>query len=478
MKRVVVRLLWMTLIVAVSLVLLPSSHAWTQSPLSRFRTTTSRCSSRRRLLGQPVTTSAHDFLFSATQRGWSLPGGGVEKKDSECERDNECSFEVERRRHASLVPSRRQWIQQLATGATTSLGWCSLWPAPSLAASTVGIVSTEATCDPTVSVWRQPNANRLVYLLGTAHISQLSAQLAGQLVKDVHPGAVFIELDLKRVGGLARGTENKSLIKTTTLDLGVKAEGGGGGEASDASSSVPPTPSSRLLVPAITSASSLQNAAVSVPNEETSAATSTSFRPPPSNRFGLDVGAAAIGSAIRGMYQNLDQAGFKPGDEFVAAVQEGRSYGADIVLGDRDVQITLRRLVQALQATDLQKLMDPNSPLEQSMRELLPSGGGDGTSGGPTSKDDVAAFVESIKTRERVRTIMTQLNDIAPALVQVMLTERDAYMAAGLDSLNQYEVIVAVMGIAHQDGVERNLQNVGWTQVHPKCRPRQLLIAT
>jgi pheromone shutdown protein TraB len=44
--------------------------------------------------------------------------------------------------------------------------------------------------------------DRLLYVLGTAHISDVSAQLAQQLIRDVKPDAVFIELDLKRVGGL------------------------------------------------------------------------------------------------------------------------------------------------------------------------------------------------------------------------------------------------------------------------------------
>jgi hypothetical protein len=33
--------------------------------------------------------------------------------------------------------------------------------------------------------------DRLIYLLGTAHISEVSAQLAGQLVRDTHPNAVW-----------------------------------------------------------------------------------------------------------------------------------------------------------------------------------------------------------------------------------------------------------------------------------------------
>jgi pheromone shutdown protein TraB len=50
-----------------------------------------------------------------------------------------------------------------------------------------------------------------------------------------------------------------------------------------------------------------------------------------------------------------------------------------------------------------------------------------------------------------------------------MLTERDAYMARGLDGLNEFDVTVAVMGIAHQDGVERNLQSFGWQPVRLNC---------
>ena len=64
---------------------------------------------------------------------------------------------------------------------------------------------------------------------------------------------------------------------------------------------------------------------------------------------------------------------------------------------------------------------------------------------------------------------MKELKQIAPALVQVMLTERDTYMATGLDSLQDYEIITAVMGLAHQDGVERNLQSFGWKPVALNC---------
>ena len=51
----------------------------------------------------------------------------------------------------------------------------------------------------------------------------------------------------------------------------------------------------------------------------------------------LNVGAAAVGSAIRSMYQNLGDAGFKPGDEFATAMRAGRELGADVVLGQERI---------------------------------------------------------------------------------------------------------------------------------------------
>jgi TraB/PrgY/gumN family len=402
------------------------------------------------------------FRFS---QAWIASKGAVSSVsgDTDCRRQRSCTFAssidfsdgIERMTdccHEAYVTafSRRRLLQSIVATATGAVTTPSLASAASGLATAPSVVSSLATCDATVSVWQREN--RLVYILGTAHISETSANLAGQLVRDVHPDAVFVELDLKRVGGLAN----------TKPEL--NEPGGDGGTV----------PASMILIPAIsTTAATLgsETTASSTALVPSGAELATSM--PTSRRatsgFGLDIGAAAVGNAIRGMYKNLNQAGFNPGDEFVEAVREGRRIGADIVLGDRDVQVTLRRLVQALQVTDMNALMDPNSELEQSMRELLP-GGGEIPTDSASYKEEVSAFVEAIKNRDRVRSIMSELKKVAPALVQVMLTERDAYMAAGLDSLNEYVVIVAVMGMAHQDGVELNLTSAGWKQLKPRCR--------
>lgn len=178
------------------------------------------------------------------------------------------------------------------------------------------------------------------------------------------------------------------------------------------------------------------------------------------------------------MYSNLSTAGFNPGDEFATAIRAGQEIGAAIVLGDQDVEVTLRRLTQALAETDLNQLLNPNASFEKSMAELMPptqlqpstsSSSSSDVADAAKFKQEMSAYVERLKSRESVRKIMSELGEIAPALVQVMLTERDAYMAACIDTHNQFECIVAVMGIAHQDGVEQNLRDRGWSQVRVPC---------
>ena len=169
------------------------------------------------------------------------------------------------------------------------------------------------------------------------------------------------------------------------------------------------------------------------------------------------------------MYGKLGNAGFKPGEEFVIAVREGQKVGAKVILGDRDVEVTLRRLSEALRQTDLRALLSPDSELEASMKALLPKDLPTDSSD-DNFKNEMSAYVETMKAKENVNVIMGQLKRVAPEIFQALVAERDAYMANGLDKLNAFPVIVAVMGIAHVDGVETYLKARGWTPVKLNCK--------
>ena len=85
------------------------------------------------------------------------------------------------------------------------------------------------------------------------------------------------------------------------------------------------------------------------------------------------------------------------------------------------------------------------------------------------TKEQFATFIETAKAKENL--LMGNLKAVAPEIYGAMIGERDAYMAAGLDNL-KFDSTVAVMGIAHVDGVEKNLQANGWVVVPAACPVR------
>lgn len=350
--------------------------------------------------------------------------------------------------------SRREWLASSAAAATaaTATSW---FTQPAFALETVfagaRTKTTSSTCDPAVSVWKNPSNGRKIYLLGTAHISDSSAQLAGVLVEDVRPDAVFIELDAKRIKRVSAGATS-----------------------SDGSSQPPPSQTAGGREGGFPVAGQLESVQDGPANNPAPIPKPTEKKVNPFDfkQRALIAGSAAVGGAIQGMYKKLNKSGFNAGEEFVIAIKEGQRIGATIILGDRDVEVTLQRLTQALSKTDLQALLQPNSELEQTMAAIMPS------QPLPSSddvkfKEEMTAYVETMKAKENVKLLMLQLQRAAPELYEALVAERDAYMANGLDKLSIYQTIVAVMGIAHVDGVEANLASRGWVPVPLSCPTRK-----
>eukprot|EP00554_Chaetoceros_debilis_P010261 CAMPEP_0194109624 /NCGR_PEP_ID=MMETSP0150-20130528/9073_1 /TAXON_ID=122233 /ORGANISM="Chaetoceros debilis, Strain MM31A-1" /LENGTH=423 /DNA_ID=CAMNT_0038798619 /DNA_START=96 /DNA_END=1364 /DNA_ORIENTATION=+ len=354
------------------------------------------------------------------------------------------------------MSSRRQWMTKSATVAS-SIAVASANPFASFA-ETETLVTTPSKssspvssplCDPSVSTFRNPSNNRVVYILGTAHISSASADVAGQLVRDTKPSAVFVELDAKRVG---RAIPKPSVSGKTSGDISI----------SDTAGEAAPETATPVLVSAPISSPVVNVVEVEVP---------PSSRPPPtkSNPFNLkekllNNASKLVGNSIKGLYSKLESEGFSAGEEFVVAVREGLKIGSTIVLGDQDVEVTLRRLTEALSKTDLKKLLAADSEMEQNMKQLMPDSGKAIETTGEMSSEQLTYFVETIKARENVKLLMTNLQSVAPEIYNAMVKERDEYMANGLDKLNQYDSIVAVVGIAHVDGIERFLMGRGWEE--------------
>lgn len=339
----------------------------------------------------------------------------------------------------SCSSSRRQWLSSAALSFTAAAT-----VSPAFAATVAPpIVTSKNTCDVSVSVWNQKSSGRSVYILGTAHISSASALLAGDLVHDVNPNAVFVELDKKRVR--TKNVAPLEELKTTS-----------------------PAYDGNTVAVKSSDAPLMQGPVNDLPTSNSIPSSSSTSKKSSSPSAGVALGAAAVGTAIKGMYGKMSQEGFNPGEEFAVAMREGQAVGATIVLGDRDVDVTLQRLSQALRKTDLKKLLAADSEMETSMRELLP--GQLPNDKDSAYKEELSAFVETMKAKETLKLVMAQLQQAAPEIYEAMVAERDAYMANGINKLDAFPVVVAVMGLAHVDGVENYLKNEGWTRAPIVCK--------
>jgi pheromone shutdown protein TraB len=84
-------------------------------------------------------------------------------------------------------------------------------------------------------------------------------------------------------------------------------------------------------------------------------------------------------------------------------------------------------------------------------------------------------FKHSAQEKENVKKIMAALQKTAPEIYEAMVAERDVYMGKGLDELDEnlksdVGDTVAVMGMAHVDGVERYLLSRGWEMRSYPCK--------
>jgi hypothetical protein len=365
---------------------------------------------------------------------------------------------------ATVRTNRRQWIAETSSSIASLLSIISSNPKLAIADTLTQIDSSvpSCLCDPSVSTFRKNG--RIIHILGTAHISSVSADVAGQLVREVKPSAVFVELDAKRVARIVP-KEKRGIDASSGKDTAPTVRRVSMSSLENAPESTGVVNSSNLLNDKI-----ISDTRAPVPSTAMTVPSATGmFNPFNLKEKLLNKASQLVGNSIKNLYQKLESEGFSAGEEFAVAVREGLKINSKIVLGDQDVEVTLRRLTEALAKTDFKKIAAADAEIEQKMKELLPDSGQSIDKTGSMSKDEFTYFIETVKAKENVRLLMANLEKAAPEIYNAMVRERDMYMADGLDSLNQFESIVAVMGVAHVDGVERNLKEKGWDEVKYKC---------
>lgn len=167
------------------------------------------------------------------------------------------------------------------------------------------------------------------------------------------------------------------------------------------------------------------------------------------------MGLVAANLALTAYQQRLaDQLGVEPGAELRAALEAADDAGLPILLIDREVGITLRRLTGAVRWWQRPGL------IAGLVASLL------------TREEVAEEDIERLKSGDLLHNTFADFADQAEPLYRALIGERDAYMALKLREqaeLRPNQRILAVVGAGHLDGIIRHLEAA------PPAQPDELL---
>ncbi|MDD4161853.1 MAG: TraB/GumN family protein [Methanothrix sp.] len=135
-----------------------------------------------------------------------------------------------------------------------------------------------------------------------------------------------------------------------------------------------------------------------------------------------------------------EELGVKPGSEMLAAIEAARKAGARVALVDRDIGITIQRFWSAMGFFDKIRLVG----------SMLPAAFG---------KGGEEIDIDSITQADIVSQMISEFRKISPGAANVLVDERDAYLARNLFLLSKQGRVLAVVGAGHRGGMARHLEH-------------------
>ncbi len=147
-----------------------------------------------------------------------------------------------------------------------------------------------------------------------------------------------------------------------------------------------------------------------------------------------------LGSLAVGSYQRRlgDQLGVKPGAELLAAAEAAKEVGAEIVLADRDINVTLKRTWRNVSFG--KKL----SLLSLVFGSVFSKGEGE-----EFTKEDI----EKLKESSNLSKMMKEFSEAFPEVKKPLIDERDQFLMQKTKTAPG-KTIVSVVGAAHVPGMQ------------------------
>ena len=133
--------------------------------------------------------------------------------------------------------------------------------------------------------------------------------------------------------------------------------------------------------------------------------------------------------------------GVKPGDEMLAAMNTAAELGIPSVMVDRPIAVTLRRAWVKNSLWGKSKLISALIASALDKEKISPE------------------QIEALKKSNEMDSMMTELAEYLPAIKEVLINERDRYLASRIWEANG-ERVLAVLGAGHLPGVEAYLKKI------------------
>ena len=156
------------------------------------------------------------------------------------------------------------------------------------------------------------------------------------------------------------------------------------------------------------------------------------------NKIGVFLVSTILGHFQSKIGAELD---VKPGSEMIGAIEAAEDLKIPIALIDRDINITLQRALNKMTFKEKFKFLT----------SLVTSF---------FSDDDKAdeLDIEELKNPENIDEVMGYFKEVSPGAYEVLVKERDAYLAGNILRIKQ-DKVVAVVGAGHKPGIEAHLNN-------------------
>jgi pheromone shutdown-related protein TraB len=134
--------------------------------------------------------------------------------------------------------------------------------------------------------------------------------------------------------------------------------------------------------------------------------------------------------------------GVEPGSEMIAACEEAKSNNLEVALVDRDISVTLKRAWRKMGFREKTRLA------WEFMKAIV----------GYDEEELENIDLKEIMKDDVISALMKEFSEIAPSASEVLINERDKYIAKKIYEESKKGKVVAVVGAGHINGIKKIIE--------------------